>query len=263
MRPVRPLVLCLLLLVAALSSAVAGERLVLVAEDDWYPYSAKRNGKAEGLAVDIVRAAFAAAGVSVEFKTMPYARCMQAVKQGVELGCFDTLKDAATRDAYLFHEQPLFKATIAIYAPASFAGSVSARQLAGHSVGLTNGYTYGDDVERNPAIRRDMAPNDLLTLRKLLAGRTEFALVYTRVADWLQLQNPDLRGGFRQVGTLLEDGLYLSFSKAHSEAPDAVRQLNRGLAKIRANGTYARIEADWQRRLSVDATAAGTSRTAR
>ena len=174
------------------------------------------------------RAAFAAAGVTVEFKTMPYARCMQAVRQGVELGCFDTLKDASTRDDYLFHEQPLFKATIAIYAPAAFAGSVNAQQLAGHSVGLTNGYTYGDTIEKNPAIRKDMAPNDFLTLRKLVAGRTEFALVYTRVADWLLLQYPELRGGFRQAGVLLEDGLYLQLRGTRSDAPEAVRQLNRG-----------------------------------
>ena len=255
----RHLVLPLLFLMSLLSPAGAGERVVLVAEDDWYPYSAKRNGQAEGLAVDIVRAAFAAAGVTVEFKTMPYARCMQAVRQGVELGCFDTLKDASTRDDYLFHEQPLFKATIAIYAPAAFAGSVNAQQLAGHSVGLTNGYTYGDTIEKNPAIRKDMAPNDFLTLRKLVAGRTEFALVYTRVADWLLLQYPELRGGFRQAGVLLEDGLYLSFSRTRSDAPEAVRQLNRGLAQIRANGTYARIEADWQRRLAVGPEAGGVS----
>ena len=48
-----------------LSPAGAGERVVLVAEDDWYPYSAKRNGQSEGLSVDIVRAAFASAGVTV------------------------------------------------------------------------------------------------------------------------------------------------------------------------------------------------------
>ena len=252
MRVLCKLLLLLLTACAMPGPAFAAEPLVLVAEDDWYPYSAKRNGQAEGLAVDIVRAAYAAAGVTVEFRTMPYARCMQAVKQGVEIGCFDTLKDASTRDTYLFHEQPLFKATIGIYAPAAFSGRMTPKQLVGHSVGLTNGYTYGDAVEKNDAIRKDMASNDLLTLRKLIAGRVEFALVYTRVADWLQQQSPELRGGFRQAGVLLEDGLYLSFSKSRRESAEAIRQLNRGLAQIRANGTYARIEGDWQRRLSAE-----------
>lgn len=250
MNYLRSLLLGLLTILAVALPVQAGERIVIVAEDDWYPYSAQRSGQAEGLAVDIVRAAFSAVGVTVDFKTMPYARCMQMVKQGVELGCFDTLRDVSTRDTYLFHEQPLFKATIGIYAPATASGSMTAQQLVGHSVALTNGYTYGDTVEKNPDIRKDMAPNDLLTLRKLQAGRTEFALVYTRVADWLQHQHPELRGGFRQVGTLLEDGLYLSFSKSRSEAPEMVKLLNRGLAQIRGNGTYARIEADWQQRLA-------------
>lgn len=238
-------VLCLLCL---LRPAVAATPVVLVAEDDWYPYSARQDGKAVGMAVDIVRAAFAAVDVAVELKSMPYARCMQVVKQGVELGCFDTLKDDTTRDAYLFHERPLFTATIGIYARSDFSGTLSAADLKGRRVGLTNGYTYGDAVEKNAAIHKDVAPNDLLTMRKLVADRVEVALVYTRVADWLQTQHPELRGRVRQVGVLLQDGLYISFSKSHPDAPRVLPLLDRGLAKIRANGTHARIEAEWQRR---------------
>lgn len=257
----RPLIIAVCLL-CLLRSAGAAAPVVLVAEDDWYPYSAEREGRAVGMAVDIVRAAFAAVGVPLELKSMPYARCMQAVKQGVELGCFDTLKDDTTRDAYLFHQRPLFAATIGIYARSDFAGPLSAADLRGRRVGLTNGYTYGDSVEKNAAIQKDVAPNDLLTMRKLLAGRVEVALIYTRVADWLQTQHPDLRGRVRQVGVLLQDGLYVSFSKTHPDAGRVLPLLDRGLAQIRANGTHARIEAEWQRRYpgSVDSSAESARR---
>ena len=230
-----------------LSPAGAGERVVLVAEDDWYPYSAKRNGQAEGLAVDIVRAAFAAAGVTVEFKTMPYARCMQAVRQGVELGCFDTLKDASTRDDYLFHEQPLFKATIAIYAPAAFAGSVNAQQLAGHSVGLTNGYTYGNEVEQDTRMLKDKAVSDLASLRKLVAGRLDYALVYTRVADQLQREyGHELSGRLFRVGTVIENPLFVSFSRHNLRSESARFQLDRGLQRLQQSGQYQQILQQWQ-----------------
>jgi polar amino acid transport system substrate-binding protein len=243
----RPIIITLCLL-CLLRPADAANPVVLVAEDDWYPYAARQDGKAVGMAVDIVRAAFAAVDVPVELKSMPYARCMQAVKQGVELGCFDTLKDDTTRGAYLFHERPLFTATIGIYARSDFSGTLSAADLTGRRVGLTNGYTYGDAVEKSAAIHKDVAPNDLLTMRKLVAERVEVALVYTRVADWLQTQHPDLRGRVRQVGVLLQDGLYISFSKSHPDAARILPLLDRGLARIRANGTHARIEAEWQRR---------------
>lgn len=243
----RPIII-VIFLSCLIRSAGATAPVVLVAEDDWYPYSASREGKAVGMAVDIVRAAFAAVDVPLELKSMPYARCMHAVKQGVELGCFDTLKDETTRDAYLFHQRPLFTATIGIFARSDFSGTLTAADLRGRRVGLTNGYTYGDAVEKNAAIQKDVAPNDLLTMCKLLAGRVEVALVYTRVADWLQTQHPDLRGRVRQVGVLLQDGLYISFSKSHPDAARVLPLLERGLARIRANGTHARIEAEWQRR---------------
>jgi len=227
--------------------ALATEPLTLLAEDDWAPYASVRHGQAYGMAIDIVRAAYLAVGVAVTFRSMPYARCMKLVEVGREVGCFNSLKDSSTLQGFTFGKQPLFTATIAIYSHQP-ANGVTVAALAGKRVGLTNGYTYGDAVEKNAAIQKDVAPNDLLTMRKLLAGRVEVALVYTRVADWLQTQHPDLRGRVRQVGVLLQDGLYISFSKSHPDAARVLPLLERGLARIRANGTHARIEAEWQRR---------------
>jgi polar amino acid transport system substrate-binding protein len=119
----------------------AQETFTLIAEDDWYPYSSKREGKPVGLAVDIVHAAYEAAGVSVELVSRPYARCMLEVKQGKFVGCFDTSKDALTEKDYLYHQQPLFYATFGIYARSDHAQKMTAADLAGKKVGLTNGYT--------------------------------------------------------------------------------------------------------------------------
>src|SRR5690606_42020620 len=58
----------LALLLGALGTAQADVPRIGV-EDDWYPYSAVRQGEIRGLSVDIVRAAFAAAGVRSEEHT--------------------------------------------------------------------------------------------------------------------------------------------------------------------------------------------------
>ena len=42
------------------------------AEDDWYPYTALRNDRIEGMSADIVRAAFSASDTSVELTPYPY-----------------------------------------------------------------------------------------------------------------------------------------------------------------------------------------------
>lgn len=51
---------CLLLAACGRAAAVPAEPLVLGAEDDWYPYTAYKNGRIQGMSADIVRAAFKA-----------------------------------------------------------------------------------------------------------------------------------------------------------------------------------------------------------
>jgi polar amino acid transport system substrate-binding protein len=94
----------LLLLGLALSNARAEDTFRLVAENDWFPYSAERHGAPEGLAVDLVRAAFEAAGSKVELVSQPYARCLSEVEAGRQLGCFDTIREPSTEARFLFHE---------------------------------------------------------------------------------------------------------------------------------------------------------------
>ena len=50
-------------------------QLTLAGEDDWYPYTALKDGKLRGFSVDIIESAYAAVNVKVRFKSVPYARC--------------------------------------------------------------------------------------------------------------------------------------------------------------------------------------------
>ncbi len=50
--------ICLLLALSGPAAAVPTEPLVLGAEDDWYPYTAYKDGRIQGMSADIVRAAF-------------------------------------------------------------------------------------------------------------------------------------------------------------------------------------------------------------
>jgi len=243
-----------LLLSALLFNAVGvvfADTYTIVAEDDWYPYSAARNNQAEGLAVDVVKAAFAAAGAGVQLKLLPYARCMDEVKKGNEIGCFDTNNSDPNYQAdFVYHKEPLFIGRIAVYAPAAFSGTVDVKGLEGHSVGVTIGYSYGVAVDSNTKIKKQPAETDIQNLMKLAAGRVEFALLYDKVADTLVAENKDkFAGKFKAVGVVSEDGLYISFSKIHPKAAEAMAAFNKGMSTIRSNGTYKKIEDDWNAKL--------------
>lgn len=239
------------LLCFALFGACPGSRaetLTLIGEDDWYPYSALKNGQLQGFAVDVLDAAYAAVGIKVQFVAAPYARCLMLVQTGQALGCFDSLNDAKLSREFLFHKEPVFKAAIGIYARVdASAQKLAVADLKGRRVGVTHGYTYSDQVETDRQILRETAPTDISNLRKLLLGRSEYSLMYTRVADYLMAAHAgELKGKVRQVGLISEDSLFISFSKHRPEASRYADLLDRGLLIIRANGTYASIEKKWR-----------------
>ena len=235
----------LALLFCLACGALAAEPLTLLAEDDWFPYAFARDGQADGMAVEIVREAYRLVGVAVQFRTMPYARCMQLVEVGREIGCFDSLQDITTLPMFRFGQQPLFSATIAIYGHQPESGMTVAA-LADKRVGVTNGYTYGNEVEQNSSMRKDWAVSDLASLRKLALGRLDYALVYTRVADALLKRNPrELAGLVYRVGTVLDNPLYVSFSRRNLHSEAAMIQLDHGLKLLHQQGKYQPIIDRW------------------
>lgn len=238
----------LLVLLGCATSALALDKVRIGAEDDWRPYSYVSGGEPTGFAVDIVKAAWAAAGVSLELVPLPYARCMRMVDNGDLDGCFDTLRDARTETHYRWHRQPLFKARIAIYGRAGGQSNsvVGLAGLLGQRVGVTNGYDYGETFDNDSRMVRDVAVSDLASLRKLVAGRVDYALVYDRVAGHIADLHPELAPFFVQRGVLVEPLLYLSFKRKGDALEPLITKFDQGLENIRKSGDYARIEARWR-----------------
>jgi len=246
--------ICGLLCCLAFAGSVysQGQAITLIGEDSWYPYSAVKEGKNRGFAVDVIKAAYAAVNVDVKFIATPYSRCLMLVKSGQELGCFDSLKDATLEPDYLFHKEAIFKASVGIYAradsPQSRVRKLNVQELHKYVIGVTHGYTYGSAFENDARIVREPAPSDVSNLRKLLLGRSDYSLIYTRIADYLSSTYPEeFKGKIQQTGILLEDSLYVSFSKRRPESQRYADALDQGLRQIRANGVYAAIEKKWAR----------------
>ncbi|WP_295751980.1 ABC transporter substrate-binding protein [Undibacterium sp.] len=241
------LLLSIFLIFAPFSSASA-VTISLVSEDNWYPYAALKDGKISGFAVDVIQAAYAKVGITVEFTSAPYSRCLMLTKTGSALGCFNSTNDTSLGPEFLFHEVPLFRAMIGIYASAKNSKKpLKEIDLRGHRIGVTHQYTYGDQIETDKAIIREVAPSDLSNLRKLVIGRSDYSLIYTRVASYLEASYPaEFKGKIFQVGTVLDDKLFVSFSKIRPESAHYARLLDQGLLAIRADGTYKKLELKWQ-----------------
>jgi polar amino acid transport system substrate-binding protein len=238
---------CLLLSVCLSFSAQAASPAPIGAEDDWYPYSAQKDGQPVGMVVDLVRAAFAASQQDIVLKSLPYARCMDETRGGVIAGCFDTLRNPLLETKYRWHQRPLFKARIVIYAHADHPDTaINIASLPGKKVAVTNGYDYGEAFDDNKNIIRDTATMDIQGLQKLALKRVDYAVIYDRNAEILIRNNDDLGGKLKLVGTLLEPDMYLSFSPDYPNIEKIIAAFDEGLQQLHANGQYDLIVREWQ-----------------
>lgn len=240
----------LLLTVSALitaTSALAGETIVIGAEDDWYPYSGRINGEARGFGVDVVRESFAAVGVTVKFESVPYIRCLELTKRGKFLACNEPARTDETEPHLLWPDQPIFSARSMIYArrPSTEAG-LTTKSLEGRKVLVTHGFEYGNEFDNNKKVIRIAATKEISVFRMLLAGRGDYALAYEKVAAHIFRENPkEFADKFVAVGTTAETHMYCAFSKSFPDSKRYLALFNEGFAKIQKNGKYREIEKRW------------------
>lgn len=234
-----------LFLFAFLLSPVLAETIVINAEDDWSPFSSITADKnsAEGLSVDLVRAAFATQGIEVQFMPVPFARCLYETEQGKVVACFNTSITEENKAKFLWPSVPLLTEGLSILALSeSTMKNLNPKDLEGHLVGITNGYTYPTSFMNNKKISKDISRTDTVQLKKILAKRIEYGIVNTTPAMLLINSSPATRGKIKIVGTVELSLLYLNFSKKHQDGQRLLAAFEEGLKTIHSNGTYERIQ---------------------
>ncbi len=240
-----PRLLLAILLLA--STVVRAEPLVIGAEDDWYPYTASRDGVIQGMSVDIVKATFAACGTPVELVAYPYARCMRQTLQGELAGCFNTAPDARIGVDYRLPREPLFSADILLWALRENAEPVNdLESLRSRRVAVTLGYEYGDAFDGLRDLQRIPVRKDLNGFLMLAHHRVDYVVAYRDTAEHLFRETPSLQGRFAAVGVVNRPLLYLSFSRRHPQAERLLRCFEEGMQRIRADGRYQAILRHWR-----------------
>jgi polar amino acid transport system substrate-binding protein len=227
----------------------ADEASVLIgAENDWYPYSAERQGRAQGMTVELVGAAFAAVGIQARFDVLPYARCMSQTRSGGLVACFNTTRTALIEADYLWPARPMFEERFLIYARADddSGNALQVRDLEGQKVAVTRGYEYGSEFDANTRVERVVTSHDENNFRLVLRGRARYTLAPDVNTRLLFRQHPDLAGQFKVVGRLALFGIYTAFSRRHPQARRMLAAFDEGMRLIQANGIARAIQERWR-----------------
>jgi polar amino acid transport system substrate-binding protein len=226
------------------------ETVKIIAEDDWYPYSGLTGHGAEGIAVDIVRETFKAEGIDVEFEVMNYDRSMALVNDGQAIGCFDAPRTQEIEKMYYWHDEPMFTASSYFYSTSDYAGQISnIKDIGEKKLGLTQGYGYGDAIDMDDGLSKEYSKSDEIILKKLIAGRLDFIVLYDRVAGYL-ISKLNARGRIKPVGLSESADIYVAFSRKHPDGKKYCDIFSSGFRKIKDNGTYQRIWEAWDARFN-------------
>lgn len=216
------------------------------AEDDWYPYTAWRNERVEGMSADIVRAAFAASATAIELAPYPYSRCMELARSGSLAACFNTTPDSRIKAQFLLPQEMLFSDDIILWGRAGERPVSDLEDLVGKRVAVTIGYTYGERFDNYPNIQRIAVRRDLNGFLMLQRGRVDYVVAFRGTTQALLDDNPELVGQFSPLATVYRPQLYLTFSRHHPQARELLQRFDAGMRQIRQDGTYQQILAHWQ-----------------
>ena len=194
-------------------------------------------------------AALAKAGHSVTYTTVPWSRALSDVGEGRAEGAVGASPSEANQ--LLFPAEPLGRSqnVFVLRANDGWAWSGPA-SLAGKRIGTVRDYSYGQELDAAlKGLKTGIEPvggNSPLesNLRKLAAGRIDMTIDDVAVVDY-NLRQFKMGDAFRKVAAGQPESLYIAFSPAHPKAADYARQLSEGVAAMRADGSLAKILADY------------------
>jgi len=221
--------------------------VLLAAEDNWYPYSAKVNNQAEGRSVDIVKAAFEAAGAELTLDVIPFNRGMILTKNGRYAGLFNAgINEEVNRDFLLPRNYIALSEQVVI---ARSGTAFKDKQSFHHKrLTLTLGYTYPTDITNNPRNHVERAAGDRNNLAKLAVGHADYTIIDRLVFLSLLAREPALKQQLEIVGTLDPNKIYVVFAKTE-QGQQSLKLFDQGMDKITQNGTLKAIDERWKKKL--------------
>lgn len=237
----------LALLLTALSCHA--DQTVTLTGDPWPPYVEGELGQEarSGIVVELVQRVFSRLeGVEASFPLIPWNRALKEVEEGTKDGIVALLK-SAERERYMVYTDPLFESrNLVWYSSTRFPRGFNwdrIDDLAAYRVGITKGYTYGEDIDQ--AIETGLLPVVRVpTVDRLFAmlarDRVDMALANDNVGYALAGQyasGNELVAADKATG---KDVHYMAFSKK-SPAQDLVPRVNRILSELRAEGVFEEL----------------------
>lgn len=225
-----------------LSDAGPPENLITLSTLDWEPYIGQ-NLPDQGYVASLVREAYKAAGFTVDYKFMPWARAVAMARKGVcdgylpEYYAESLQKDFFVSDPFPGGPLGLFKRK---------ADAIAFRTLMDlkpYTIGVVRDYINTREFDEATYLHKEVADNDVTNFRMLVGKRLDLVVADKFVGAYLLKKDmPDRAGEVEFMSPILEEkNLYLCISRLTPDAEVKIKAFNEGLRAIRENGKLAAL----------------------
>jgi polar amino acid transport system substrate-binding protein len=224
----------------------AEDYLLLTLQYPPYEYQETEKGEVKGLAVEVVRQAFARMGHTVTIKLLPWPRVLWMVENGHADGFFTTYHVPEREQWADYSTEELAPQVTSLFVKKgsriSYRGDLN--QLAGEPIGVVMKVSYGEKFDRavkDKVLTRVLESVDGETnFRQLFAGRLNVVASNRLGAQFILGQMGKIDEVEELAPPLENVPSYIAFSKAKNLKPLRDR-FDQVLRQMKADGTWARI----------------------
>ncbi len=232
--------------------ALAEEKTITLAADEWCPYNCVPNSEKPGYMVEIAKAVFEPKGIKINYQVMPWERAIEDARKGT----YDGIIGARVDDApdFVMPSESLGYTTNTFYVKAGskwqYEGLGSLESV---SLGVIDGYSYEKELDKyisdnsgNSARIQSISGDAGLeqNFKKLEQGRIDVYLEDLNVAQKYIADHSlwgKLKVAGQEVTNVKEHYVYISFSPFIKESRYYAETLSEGIKELRASGKLKEI----------------------
>ncbi len=222
-------------------TATAGKTIKVATEPAFPPFESKGSGnELVGFDIDLIKAVGQAAGLTVEFQSLPFDGMIPALRANTVDVAVSAMTITPERAQTISFSRPYFKAGLAIAVRQDNATITNLDSLKGKNIAAqigTTGAKKAKSISGAQVREFDSAP---LALQELVNGNVDAVINDAPVT--LEALNSGNIKGLKVVGQLITEEYYGIALPKNSPNLNAI---NTGLAKIISDGTYAQIYKKW------------------
>ncbi len=230
-------------LLAFLGCTPKSTALVVATDSTWPPMEyIDGAGELTGFDIEMVKEIAAAAGFTVEFKSVAW----DGIFAGLANGQYDAVVSSVTiteeRKQAMNFSDPYINAGQVLVVPSS-STALTLNDLAGKNVGVQIGTTGAMEAAKYTYLVIKTYDEIGLAFEDLVNGRVDGVVVDTPIASNFALQRAEYKDALKIVGEVLTQEFYgLAVEKENTAALELI---NKGLAAITANGKLDELKVKW------------------